>query len=193
MLTGHIERLIKDMVHENRSYNTTNANTRRSAAFQQKEITRWVATNMNPTPKIAPRPYLSLFGICSCRNRNIGSIAAKKSVTTLIHALLNGTEPSYRQENFSVYGSGYENCSQYELIGRHWRIIRRTKVTPYRVWAAMAALMIYRKAGLETPAITRLYKSTAESLLKVVEITKLGKNQIHILFQAWVGNIESKY
>lgn len=120
MLTGHIKRLIKDMIHENGSYNTTDADTSRSAAFQQKEITgEVVATNMNPTPKIAPRPYLSLLGICSCRKRNIGSIVAKKSVTTLIHALLNGTEPSYRQENFSVYGVGYENCSQYELIGRH--------------------------------------------------------------------------
>lgn len=131
---------------------------------------------MNPTPKIAPRPYLSLFGIWSCRKRNIGSIAAKKSVTTLIHALLIGTKPSYKQKNFSSYRFGYENCSQYELIGRHWRSIRRTKVIPYKVWAAMAALMIYRKAGLETPAITRLYKSTAESLLKVVEITKLDKD-----------------
>lgn len=96
---------------------------------------------MNPTPKIAPRPYLSLLGICSCRKRNIGSSAAKKSVTTLIHALLIGTKPSYKQENFSVYRCGYENCSQYELIGRHWKSIKRTKVIPYIVWATMAALM----------------------------------------------------
>lgn len=130
------------MIHEDRSYNATDADTTsRSAACQQKEIAREVAaTNMNPTPKIAPRPYLSLLGICSCRKRKIGSKAAKKSVTTLIHALLIGTEPSNKQEYFSVYRFGYENRSQYELIGRHWRTIRRTKVIPYMVWAAMAAL-----------------------------------------------------
>lgn len=39
MLTGYIKRLIKDVIHEDRSYNTTNADTmRRSAVCQQEGI-----------------------------------------------------------------------------------------------------------------------------------------------------------